>query len=240
MINKIMMVNTINLIVLNLLITANALVYDKCINDKHLTLTFDDGPNENTINLINILDKYKIKGTFFINGLNIIRNNYQSLIKSMYTNNHIIGSHGFAHAAMEQINDFNKRRELSDNELVFRQLFNKRPYYYRPPYFSYDASVVAMTETFGYSIIATNLNTNDWKATSSDEIYNNFVNGLISNNGSIILQHDYQVLSNDALVKIIDYGILNNYTFVSLDVCIGVNKIYNDDNKYGPNLLNGI
>ena len=32
----------------------------------------------------------------------------------------------------------------------------------------------------------------------------------------------------------------NNYTFVPLDICIGVNKIYNDDNKYGPNLLNGI
>jgi peptidoglycan/xylan/chitin deacetylase (PgdA/CDA1 family) len=214
--------------------------YDHCIDNKHISLTFDDGPNVNTLPIINILNKYKITGTFFINGLNVIRNNHQELIKSIYNNGHILGSHGFSHAAMEKLNYFNQLRELYDNELIFRQLLNKRPYYYRPPYFSYDVNIVNMCNMFGYEIITSNLNTNDWNASTIDEIYNNFVTGLSNGAGVITLQHDYQLFNDEALNKMIDYGLAQGYTFVPLDICIGVNKNYNDDNTYGPNLLNGI
>lgn len=214
-------------------------IYDRCINNKHITLTFDDGPHDNTLNIISVLDTYKITGSFFINGLNVIRNNKQELVKSIYASGHIIGSHGFSHAAMEKLNYFNQLAELSNNEFIFRQLFNKRPYFYRPPYFSYDANIVNMCNMFGYQIIATNLNTNDWNASTSTEIYNNFIAGL-NDNGPIILQHDYQTLNINILAQMINYAISHNYTFVPLDICIGSSQIYNNDNYYGPNLLNGI
>lgn len=223
------------------IINSNGATYNNCVNNKHLSLTFDDGPSTNTRNLVNILNKYNISGTFFINGIYVIRNNYQSLIKEMYNQKHLIASHGFSHGAMEKINYFSQLRELYDNELIFRQVLNIRPLYYRPPYFSYDASIINIINSFGYHIITSNLNTNDWNATTSTEIYNNFINILTKNNGGgIILQHDYQVLNNEALIKMIDYAILKGYKFVPLNTCIGLNQLYTDDNKYGPQLLNGI
>ena len=215
-------------------------VYTRCINDKHISFTFDDSPSNNTVNLINILNQNNVSATFFINGIHIIRDNNINIMKKLYSSNQILGSHGFSHAAMQKLNYFNQLRELYDNELIFREILNLRPFFYRPPYFSYDASIVTMTTSFGYNIIATNLNTNDWNCSTSDEIYTNFVDSLNNNSGPIVLQHDYQNLNNDVLTKMITYSKQQGYDIVSLDICLGFNKIYNDDNVYGPFLFNGV
>lgn len=216
-------------------------IYDKCINDKHVSLTFDDGIHENTINYVNMLNKYNVSGTFFINGLTIVRNNnYVNLVKQMSANGHIIGSHGFSHAAMEKLNQFNANRELSDNELIFRQIFNKRPSIYRPPYFSYSGEILSIINNFGYDVITSNLNTDDWEVETAEEIYNNYLSKFDNTTGKIILQHDYHANGHLALEMIIQHLRNNSYTIVPINVCIGVNNVFIDDNVYGPNLLDGI
>jgi peptidoglycan/xylan/chitin deacetylase (PgdA/CDA1 family) len=208
----------------------NANIYEKCINDRHITLTFDDGPNDNTPYIVKILDSYNISGAFFINGLAVMRDNKYKFIKEMADKGHVLGSHGFSHGAMERLNTFNQIRELYDNEFIFRQIFNKRPYFYRPPYFSYNSDIVNICNNFGYEIITSNLNTDDWQMNSSDEIYNSFLNKFSNYSGIIMLQHDYQIHGNEALIKIIEHVISNNYTFVPLDTCIGSDKRLSDDN----------
>jgi peptidoglycan/xylan/chitin deacetylase (PgdA/CDA1 family) len=231
----------LSLIVLTILFNiTNANIYEKCVNDKHITITFDDGPHINTPAIVNILNNHNISGAFFINGLNVIRNSQYNLIKEMSNQGHVIGTHGFSHAAMEKLNEFNARRELFDNEFIFRQIFNKRPYFYRPPYFSYDAEIVNLCNDFGYEIITTNLNTDDWMMDTADDIYNSFLDKFSNYSGIIMLQHDYQINGNEALEKIINFVKKENYTFVPLDECIGTVKRFSDDNFYGPFLLNGI
>ena len=219
----------------------NANIYDKCINDNHITLTFDDGPHENTPELIKILDKHNVSGTFFINMLNVVRNNNMSeLVKKIYDSNHILATHGFSHAAMEKLNRFNKQRELYDNEFMFRKMFNIRPRFYRPPYFNYDDETIEITNNFGYDVVISNLNTDDWMLNSSDEIYNSFLAKWNNYTGHIMLMHDYQTYNNQALELIIDFTKKENYIFVSLDECIGAGSKYTQDNYYGPFLLDGI
>ncbi len=41
-------------------------VITSCINSKHIALTFDDGPHDNTPNILKILNQYNIKATFSI------------------------------------------------------------------------------------------------------------------------------------------------------------------------------
>ena len=213
-----------------------------CINNKHISLTFDDGPHENTINLVNILDSYNIKGTFFINMIHVTRNEVnKNLVKYMYDNGHIIGSHLFSHGAMEKLNEFNQKRELFDNELLFRSLLNIRPYFYRPPYFSYNDEIINLVNNFGYNIVVSNLNTDDWKASNESEILDKYTSQLVQNNfGYITIQHDYQTLNNAVLAQMIEIGLQLNYSFVPLDECLNTDKRYYNDNTYGPNLLDGI
>ncbi len=227
----------INLIILFKTTVAN--IYTECVARNHISLTFDDGPLENTIKIVDTLDKWNISGTFFINGLNIQRGNYYNFAKKLYNSNHILGTHTFSHPAMELLNKFNQERELYDNEFIFRQLFKIRPYFVRFPYFSYNNDIIEMCRSFGYEIVDTHLDTDDWKLETGEEIYQSFLSKFNTYNGHIVLMHDYHIGAVDALNKIIPYTISQNYTFVSLDKCLGVNKKYNVDNTYGPNLNEG-
>ena len=222
----------------------NGNIYEKCINPKHITFTFDDGPDEITQQLVNILNKYQIKGTFFINGINIIKNpKYKNMLKQINNEGHILSSHTFSHSALEKINKFNIYRELYDNELIFRELINMRPRYFRPPYFSYNDDIFdVINNHFGYDLIATNMMANDWDGISSQAIYDFWVNKLITEpeTGKIILIHDDIFNNIQALEIFIEYGLSNNYTFVNLIDCVGHITAYIEDNKYSPNLLNGI
>ena len=75
------MFNLKAIVLLSIINLTNGEYYEKCINKNHITLTFDDGPNKNTQGLVDVLNKYGIKGTFFINGLHIIRNKVEAVPK---------------------------------------------------------------------------------------------------------------------------------------------------------------
>jgi peptidoglycan/xylan/chitin deacetylase (PgdA/CDA1 family) len=73
-------------------------VYDKgnlTENDQIIYLTFDDGPNSNTIKILNILEEYGIKGTFFVNG----RSDESSfeIYRRIVNDGHSIGNHTYSH-----------------------------------------------------------------------------------------------------------------------------------------------
>src|SRR5690242_14820038 len=127
---------TINIIILYIAYSNATPTFQNCGGNKVINLTFDDGPDVATESILSTLSKYNIKGTFFVNGLKVMKKNKYDLVKDIYNIGHTVGTHGFSHAALTGINAFNKRREMYDNELIiFRNLFNLRPYYIRCPYF---------------------------------------------------------------------------------------------------------
>lgn len=62
-------------------------------------LTFDDGPSTtNTPEVLSILDKYNIKGTFFVTGKSISAGEKsKDLLKQIVKNGHAIGNHTYSH-----------------------------------------------------------------------------------------------------------------------------------------------
>lgn len=63
-------------------------------NEKVVYLTFDDGPSDNTKRIIDILDKYQAKATFFVTGNNQKKND---LITLAHKKGHAIGLHTYTH-----------------------------------------------------------------------------------------------------------------------------------------------
>ena len=57
-------------------------------------LTFDDGPSENTQAVLDILDRYGIKATFFVTGMHP---DYFPMIAKCYEAGHTIGLHTYSH-----------------------------------------------------------------------------------------------------------------------------------------------
>ncbi len=63
---------------------------------KTVCLTFDDGPSiETTPKILDILDRYQIKATFFVIGSNALK--YSDILKRTYASGHVIGNHTFSH-----------------------------------------------------------------------------------------------------------------------------------------------
>lgn len=62
--------------------------------EKIVYLTFDDGPSANTESILNTLDQYNAKATFFVTALNP---DYKGLIKEEYKRGHTIGLHTYSH-----------------------------------------------------------------------------------------------------------------------------------------------
>lgn len=63
-------------------------------DEKVVYLTFDDGPSKNTEKILDILDKYQVKATFFITGQ---QEAYRPMIKKAYEKGHTIGLHTYSH-----------------------------------------------------------------------------------------------------------------------------------------------
>ena len=55
-------------------------------------------------------------------------------------------------------------------------------------------------------------------ASTSDQVYNNVINGLSKSKQNVVLMHDFSSNSKilDALPRIIDYGLQNGYTFAKI------------------------
>lgn len=62
---------------------------------KKVYLTFDDGPSRVTDDILDILDRYNVKATFFVLGSNVDAN--PELVKRAYDSGHFIASHGYTH-----------------------------------------------------------------------------------------------------------------------------------------------
>ena len=61
-----------------------------------VALTFDDGPAEPTTRqIMDLLDNYSVKATFFVSGINAVK--HPEIIKEIIARGHSIGNHSFHH-----------------------------------------------------------------------------------------------------------------------------------------------
>lgn len=62
--------------------------------NKHVAhLTFDDGPSDNTLKLLDILDKYQVKATFFVT----YKKGYDEVYKEIVKRGHVLANHTYSH-----------------------------------------------------------------------------------------------------------------------------------------------
>jgi peptidoglycan/xylan/chitin deacetylase (PgdA/CDA1 family)/glycosyltransferase involved in cell wall biosynthesis len=108
-------------------------VYYRAIeHDKVVALTFDDGPNEPyTSEILDILDSYNIKGTFFVVGKNVEL--YPETAKRMVAEGHVLGNHSYSHNANHALTAYGGKDLAIAEDVIFHAV-GVRPHLYRPPH----------------------------------------------------------------------------------------------------------
>ncbi|MEH7120561.1 polysaccharide deacetylase family protein [Neobacillus vireti] len=161
---------------------------------KEVVLSFDDGPDPTyTPQILDILDKNHIKGTFFIIGENAMK--HPELVKKMYKDGHVIGNHTFTHPDVASITPFQTKMELNANQRLFQEITGHSMTLFRPPYVAgaeprtrSELVPIWRAQDMGYTMVGELIDSDDWQRLSSHEIVKRIVDQLPE--GNIILLHE--------------------------------------------------
>lgn len=120
---------------------------------KVVALTYDDGPHPiYTPQLLDILDHYSVKATFFMVGRNMEQ--YPDIVRDALKRGHVIGNHTYTHPHnIELDTQAQMIRELDSCEQVIERLTGKRAHLFRPPRGLVDGSVFTIANEEGYKTI---------------------------------------------------------------------------------------
>ncbi len=195
--------------------------------DKVIYLTFDDGPGAYTERLLNILDKYGVKVSFFVTNQ---FPDYVNLIGEAYDRGHTIAMHTYSHQYKEiYASPENYYKDLEKIAALCEQQTGEKPSILRFPggtsnrvsakYCTGIMTSIAKGVTYrGYLYCDWNVASGDASGDlSASAIANNVIEGVKGKSVSVVLQHDIQSESVDAVEEIICWGLANGYKFLPLD-----------------------
>lgn len=201
---------------------------DNVVNpgNKVVYLTFDDGPGPYTQELLDVLDRYNVKATFFVtNG----KPDYQNLIAEEASRGHTVAIHSASHdySRIYQSVDayFDDLNEM--NNIIFTQTGKYADIIRFPGGSSNTVSrsycegimsqLVCAVEAKGFRYCDWNVSSGDaGSANTASQVICNVINGIKGRNISIVLQHDIKKFSVDAVEEIIQWGLSEGYTFLPI------------------------
>ena len=189
-------------------------VYGVGRGDNRIALTIDAAWDaDKTPFILDTLDKYNIKATFFLCGVWVKQ--YPDFVKEISKRGHEIGNHSLTHPHMNRISAEEIRSELRDLDDQIEALTGKRTTLFRAPFGEYNDTVVSTVRDMGYEIVQWNLDTVDWKEGRSAESILNAVLPKLSD-GSIILSHNNGFEIETYLPKLIEEAQKQGYRFVTI------------------------
>jgi len=159
---------------------------NKAKNDE-VAITFDDGPDlVNTPQLIELLDEYGARATFFIIGKKI--EEHANLVKKLYLHGHSVGNHSYCHASTfplktskEIAKDVQKTQDLLHKTLCVRNVLFRPPFGVTNPMIAWGINKLGLVSV-GWSIRS--LDTVKTKEEALDRVIQKVLGG------DIVLLHD--------------------------------------------------
>lgn len=176
-------------------------------SSKQIALTFDAGwLYEPTIDLLDTLDKYNVKSTFFLRG-HWVRD-HANLAKEIHRRGHSVENHSLTHGHMRGMTDSQVRNEIIETTNLIRNTVGYRPYLFRPPYGEYDNRILGILGEQGYThTIMWTIDTHDWAdELNGVKVTKQYIVNRVLNNASnrgIVLMHIGGQYTVDALPEMI-------------------------------------
>jgi polysaccharide deacetylase family sporulation protein PdaB len=206
-----------------------------CIDtkEKKIALSFDVSWGEdNTEKILETLDKYNVKATFFIVGGWI--DQYPDKLKEIYKRGHEIGNHSNKHPDMTKLSREKIIQDIDIADAKIMQVTGEDTKLFRCPSGSYNDTVIKTVKETGHYCVQWDVDSVDWREEGADLEYSR----VISNTkpGSILLFHNNAKYTPDNLSRIIEKLQNEGYKFVKVG-----DLIYKDNYKLdysGKQILN--
>ncbi len=198
----------------------------KTPTSKVIYLTFDDGPGEYTEQLLDILDKYNVKVTFFVTN---VASSYQDLIKREAKSGHSVGVHSYTHnyekiyQSVEAFwDDFDKMQKVIKKQTGSETALMRFPGGSSNTVSKFNPGIMTRLTK---EATEKGLTYFDWNAMSGDAGLTTDTNVVLKtckesvsqNAKTVLLCHDTKDFTVNAMEAFISWALKNGYTFLPLD-----------------------
>ncbi|WP_269234148.1 polysaccharide deacetylase family protein [Flavobacterium flavigenum] len=192
--------------------------------EKKIALTFDDGPSEFTLEVLELLKKYNAKATFFCIGKNI--ENHPEIVKQIIAEGHLVGNHSYSHSKFfDFYTEPTIRKELQKTDKLLEKFTSKKINFFRPPYGVTTPSIGRALKITGHKVIGWNIRSLDG-GLKNEKLILNRIKKRVSP-GGIVLLHDTAPHSVLILEQFLQFLQQNNYQVVSIEELLNLKAYEN-------------
>lgn len=189
------------------------------VKGNKIAITFDDGPTPETEKVLDLLEKYNAKATFFCIGRQIEK--YPEILKRTVSEGHTVGNHTYSHAT--SFGMFSTKRineELQQTDGLIEAAIAKKPLFFRPPFGVTTPKMARAVKITGHSVIGWSNRSLDGILTDEDVIFKRIEHRLTP--GCIILLHDTSQKTVNVLERLLVFLQHNNYESVTVDQLLNI------------------
>lgn len=179
-----------------LLETSYPQVVTRLINSKntnYVALTFDDAPYGSHRQIIEKLDQYQMKGTFYIVSGQVTKNDFDSLVKAVQ-NGHQLGNHGKTNSMHFLKNKNDLTEEIKHCDQMIKDIYQAanmplpKKMYYRPGCGMFGPEILEIAKKLGYELALGSVYPNDPTIIFSYINYLYIINHIEV--GDVVITHD--------------------------------------------------
>jgi peptidoglycan/xylan/chitin deacetylase (PgdA/CDA1 family) len=174
------------------------------LRDKEVVLTFDDGPwPGNTPSVLKTLEEECTKAIFFPIGKHAMW--HPEILKQVAAHGHTIGSHTWSHANLnnKKLTDDQKKEEIEKGFSAVAWALGSAPSpFFRFPALQHPPAMVTYLGERNIAMWSCDLDSFDFKAHKAEKIVNTVMTKLDKHGKGIILMHDFQKHTAEALPEL--------------------------------------
>jgi peptidoglycan/xylan/chitin deacetylase (PgdA/CDA1 family) len=179
---------------------------------KMVALTFDDGPNERTAEMLEVLSKLNVPATFFLVGF---RAQLQpELVKALASAGHEIENHSYTHTNLTTLTADQVEVELSRGAAAIHAITGRSPRYFRPPGGHANDAVKQAAARQGFTGVLWTVLCSPYEGAKYESLSQSMIKA--ASDGAIILMHNGEPATTSALPEIVAALRARGYRFVTL------------------------
>ncbi len=151
-----------------------------------VALTFDDGPSADTERILEMLDRYNAKATFFMLGRQVEQ--FPHIAKRVVAAGHGVGNHSYSHPSFIFTRSSETRSQMESGHQAITNVLGAPPTLARPPYGARTPAYFQVARKLGLRTVLWSLSGFDWSQKDPKRIAQRVLSRVSP--GSIIVLHD--------------------------------------------------
>jgi probable sporulation protein (polysaccharide deacetylase family) len=182
--------------------------------------------NEYIPDMLETLNKYHVKATFFIEGRWAKEN--PEMAKMIVDAGHEVGNHSYTHPDMSQLSSSNIREQLVKTNEVIKSVTDITPTWFAPPSGSFRDEVVKIAEEMEMGTVMWSVDTIDWQRPEPHVLVERVLSKV--HNGALILMHPTSSTSESLETLILSIK-QKGYSFGSVSMLVDEERLSTTKNN---------